>query len=397
MARIAGVDIPRDKRVDVSLRYIFGIGISVANQICTHASVSGETKVRELTDDEISRIREYIDRNFIVEGELRRQVRQNIQRLVEIARRKDNRAIVRASAISLLSRFPEASPAEAIRALEDADELVRAAAVRALQFLEDPGELQRRLAPMLRDPVRAVRTEAARLLSSIPPERFDDRDRKAFRAALEEYIDGQLALNDRAAAHLNVAVVRRNELASEIARASVGEIRRLTEPVVAGYLTAIRIEPDFMPAKNNLAILYDERGETDRAIELLREIIASDPESASTHYSLGLALAGDDQRLNEAVEHLKTAAQLDGGNPRVHYNLGLALQKLERFDEAESSLMAARRLEPNSTEFLHALAIFYSQRGQIDRAVEYAERALTRNPRSRQAAGLLEYLRRQQQ
>ncbi len=84
MARIAGVDIPRDKRVDVSLRYIFGIGISVANQICTHASVSGETKVRELTDDEISRIREYIDRNFIVEGELRRQVRQNIQRLVAI-------------------------------------------------------------------------------------------------------------------------------------------------------------------------------------------------------------------------------------------------------------------------------------------------------------------------
>ena len=84
MARIAGVDIPRDKRVDVSLRYIFGIGISVANKICTHASVPGETKVRELTDDEISRIREYIDRNFIVEGELRRQVRQNIQRLVEI-------------------------------------------------------------------------------------------------------------------------------------------------------------------------------------------------------------------------------------------------------------------------------------------------------------------------
>ena len=84
MARIAGVDIPRDKRVDVSLRYIFGIGISVANKICTHASVSGDTKVRELTDDEISRIREYIDRNFIVEGELRRQVRQNLQRLVEI-------------------------------------------------------------------------------------------------------------------------------------------------------------------------------------------------------------------------------------------------------------------------------------------------------------------------
>src|SRR3972149_570861 len=68
MARIAGVDIPRDKRVDVSLRYIFGIGPGIAGQICTHAAVSPETKVRELTDDEISRIREYIDRNFVVEG-----------------------------------------------------------------------------------------------------------------------------------------------------------------------------------------------------------------------------------------------------------------------------------------------------------------------------------------
>jgi small subunit ribosomal protein S13 len=84
MARIAGVDIPRDKHVDVSLRYIFGIGSTAAGQICTHTGVSPETKVRDLTDDEISRIREYIDRNFVVEGELRKQVRQNIQRLVEI-------------------------------------------------------------------------------------------------------------------------------------------------------------------------------------------------------------------------------------------------------------------------------------------------------------------------
>ena len=84
MARIAGVDIPRDKHVDASLRYIFGIGITTAGQICTHTGVSTQTKVRDLTDDEISRIREYIDRNFEVEGELRKRVRQNIQRLVEI-------------------------------------------------------------------------------------------------------------------------------------------------------------------------------------------------------------------------------------------------------------------------------------------------------------------------
>ena len=84
MARIAGVDIPRDKRVDISLRYIFGIGTTRASAICETTRVEPSTKVRELTDDEISRIREFIDRNYMVEGELRKDVRQNVQRLIEI-------------------------------------------------------------------------------------------------------------------------------------------------------------------------------------------------------------------------------------------------------------------------------------------------------------------------
>lgn len=84
MARIAGVDIPREKRVDVSLRYIYGIGPRIAGTICERTSINPTTKVRDLTDDEVSRIREIIDREFIVEGDLRREVRQNIQRLIEI-------------------------------------------------------------------------------------------------------------------------------------------------------------------------------------------------------------------------------------------------------------------------------------------------------------------------
>lgn len=84
MARIAGVDIPREKRVDVSLSYIYGIGRPTAIRICREVQVSPDTKVRELTDDEIARIREYIDKNCTVEGELRKQVRQDIQRLIEI-------------------------------------------------------------------------------------------------------------------------------------------------------------------------------------------------------------------------------------------------------------------------------------------------------------------------
>jgi small subunit ribosomal protein S13 len=84
MARIAGVDIPRDKRVEVALTYIYGIGRSTANKILAAAAVNPDTRVRELTEEEINRLREYIDKNVNVEGDLRREVSLNIKRLIEI-------------------------------------------------------------------------------------------------------------------------------------------------------------------------------------------------------------------------------------------------------------------------------------------------------------------------
>ena len=84
MARISGVDIPREKRIDVALRYIYGIGITSASKIVSSAQVNPATKTRDLTDEEVNRIRELIDRGYTVEGDLRREVRQNIQRLIEI-------------------------------------------------------------------------------------------------------------------------------------------------------------------------------------------------------------------------------------------------------------------------------------------------------------------------
>jgi small subunit ribosomal protein S13 len=83
MARIAGVDIPRDKRVVISLTYVFGIGKSTAQQVLATAGVSEDTRVRDLTEDELGRIREAID-SLKVEGDLRREVSLNIKRLIEI-------------------------------------------------------------------------------------------------------------------------------------------------------------------------------------------------------------------------------------------------------------------------------------------------------------------------
>jgi small subunit ribosomal protein S13 len=84
VARIAGVDIPREKRVDISLRYIFGIGPSAARQACDEARVDGGVRVRDLTEAQVAKIREIIDRRFTVEGDLRREVALNIKRLQEI-------------------------------------------------------------------------------------------------------------------------------------------------------------------------------------------------------------------------------------------------------------------------------------------------------------------------
>ena len=85
MARIAGVNIPTQKRVEIGLTYIFGIGRTKAREICTKVGIPAERRVHQLTDDEVLRIRELVDRDYQVEGDLRREVAMNIKRLMDLA------------------------------------------------------------------------------------------------------------------------------------------------------------------------------------------------------------------------------------------------------------------------------------------------------------------------
>ncbi|MCX5995022.1 MAG: 30S ribosomal protein S13 [Chloroflexi bacterium] len=84
MARIAGVDIPKDKRIEVALTYLYGIGPMLSKKILEQTDVNPDTRVRDLTDDEINRIREVIDKGYKVEGDLRKEINFNIKRLIEI-------------------------------------------------------------------------------------------------------------------------------------------------------------------------------------------------------------------------------------------------------------------------------------------------------------------------
>jgi small subunit ribosomal protein S13 len=84
VARIAGVDIPREKRLEISLTYIYGVGRTTAQRVCAETDISASTRVRDLTDDEVARLRNWIDANVKVEGDLRREVAQDIKRKIEI-------------------------------------------------------------------------------------------------------------------------------------------------------------------------------------------------------------------------------------------------------------------------------------------------------------------------
>ncbi|MBP1560185.1 MAG: 30S ribosomal protein S13 [Oscillospiraceae bacterium] len=84
MARIAGVDLPKNKRVEIGLTYIYGIGRKSAEVILANTGINPDTRVKDLTEDDVAKLRDYIDHNFMVEGDLRRSVALNIKRLVEI-------------------------------------------------------------------------------------------------------------------------------------------------------------------------------------------------------------------------------------------------------------------------------------------------------------------------
>ena len=91
MARIAGIDIPREKRVEIALTYVYGVGLSSSQKILKQTNINPDTRVRDLTEDQVNRLREVIDRSLKVEGDLRREVALNIKRLIEIGSYRGSR------------------------------------------------------------------------------------------------------------------------------------------------------------------------------------------------------------------------------------------------------------------------------------------------------------------
>ena len=278
------------------------------------------------------------------------------------ARQRSGSPMVRASAVALLGQYHGQQSIDTIqRALDDPEALVRAAAIRQFELRSDD-EVMRSLLPLVDDPIRLVRTEAARLLTRTDRMPMPEDQRAAYRSALKEYIDGQMDMADQAAAHHNLGVIYSN----------LGQ----TDRAESEYRTAIRIQPRFAMSRYYLAIMLNERGETEEAERQLRDAIAEVPEFVDAYYALGLLLAANPDRMEEAVRALEQAVRIDPDNAAAHYNLGLAWQKLGRMDTAQRELQAASRLAPAVHRYQRAVVILFAQTKRWSRAIRASERLL---------------------
>jgi predicted CXXCH cytochrome family protein len=281
-------------------------------------------------------------------------------RLAALARDPDQPAIVRATAVELAPRFPPDGIDAAVVATADASPLVRAYAARALAGVPAPDRVIAG-APLLSDPVRAVRSEAAIALSSLPEAMLPETSRAAFRDALAEHVATQLAQRDTPEANLNLALVAERQ--ADAARAE------------SFYRAAIALDAAFTPAYANLAQLVARAGRSADAERLLRDGIARVPDAGDLHYGLGLVLA-EAGRMDAAEAALARASALLPEHARSAYNHALALQHQGRADEALRGFERARALDPEDAGIAYALAVLHAQQGRPDAARPYAEAAL---------------------
>jgi Tfp pilus assembly protein PilF len=267
--------------------------------------------------------------------------------------------IRRATAASLLARngFPGGRDALA-RALADPEPLVRYGALESARAL-DPSERLSLVAPLLRDPIRTLRMDAARALAPVPRDSMRPEEKAAFEAALAEY-EASLAVDaDRAEAHLAQA-----ELAIDL-----GDVERAER----GYRIAQELVPAMAATYANLADLYRRQGKEAEAEGILRRGLAAAPGDAGLHYSLGLSLVRQ-KRMPEALTELERAANGPSAPPRYVYVWAVALDSAGRTGRALEILSAAERRHGGNREILEALAAFHAKAGHAGAAEAYAKK-----------------------
>jgi tetratricopeptide (TPR) repeat protein len=267
--------------------------------------------------------------------------------------------IARASAISSLSSYLDQSTFKVVQqGLNDDDAMVRKASVAALEGLQPPLLVQL-VFPLLDDPVRSVRIEAARVLAPIAAGPMQSQQLATYNKAANEYIESQTVNAERPEAQLNLG----NYYAAK------GEFNKAVE----AYQQAIKLEDVFVPAYVNLADLYRAQQQDDQAEKLLGRAITIAPGNADVHHALGL-LQVRNQQNDKAVESFQRAAELNTSNPRYAYVYAVALNSTGKTELAIEAMQSAHNRFPDNTEILSALAAFHRDAGNDFAAQAYLKK-----------------------
>jgi len=298
--------------------------------------------------------------------------------LVALAEDAAQPAIVRASALWRLAQSPGPDVLRAVRmGLSDPDPDLRVAAVGALDG-SDPSLIVQALVPLLEDPIRLVRMEAARGLAGAPEALLDEAARRSHRAALDEYEAAQRFNADRPEARSNLG-----GLYAERGEAADAE-RELR--------AALAIDRGFVPAWANLADLYRSLGREQEAQATLREGLAATDGAAALHHALGLSLVRSGAA-DEALAELEAAARSEPSNARYEYVYAIALHSTGRAEGAITWLEAALERYPANRDILMALVTMNAEAGRRDEALRHAAALAEAYPNDAEAAQLLRSLR----
>jgi len=273
--------------------------------------------------------------------------------------------IARASGAALLGERLDPQTFEALRPLlTDPDPLLRSTAARMLETL--PPELKvQHVLPLLDDPVRLVRIDAARTLASVPQEALAENQRQTLQRGLAELIAAEQTNADRPESHLNIGLIYVDQSQFDSAETA--------------YRAALELEPTFTQAAVNLADLYRIQERDADGEKTLRQALTLDPQNAAAHHALGLLLIRQ-QRLTEALTALAEAARLDEDNPRYGYVYAVALNGAGQGERAIQTLETVLARHPNDRDTLMALATFQRDAGHLDAARDYARRLAALKP-----------------
>jgi tetratricopeptide (TPR) repeat protein len=288
--------------------------------------------------------------------------------LIALADDPQAATIVRATALRALAAYPSEPVLPVMqRALADDEALLRHTAVDTLTA-QSPEAFAGLLAPLLFDPVRAVRLRAAAQLAGITREYLTAEQSAALDRELQAYVTAMRSMLDFASSGHNLG--------------NLYEARGDAPTAEQYYRKAIAVDDLFFPAKMNLAVLLGRQGRDGEAETLLREVLDAYPDQYDAAYSLALVLVASGRR-EEALQYLDQAV---GGLPyraRVHYNRGLLLAQMGRDEDAETALRAALQLQPESVDYLYALIDFCARRDRLEEALELARRMIEAHPGNR--------------